>query len=97
MSTDENARIHCFVAGHVQGVGFRAFALEHAVDMDLTGWVRNTFDGEVEIVAEGPRNILEALCDYLNKGPRGAFISEVRREWGEYSGEFTRFEVRRTT
>lgn len=90
------ARLHAFVEGTVQGVGFRAFVLQNAEDMDLTGWVRNTSLGEVEVVAEGERGVLENFRSYLQRGPGSAFVTELRQEWSAPSGEFTEFRVRRT-
>ena len=94
--TDPPSRLHAVVSGYVQGIGYRAYVLEHAIDLNLTGWVRNTFSGDVEVTAEGPRNALEDLFNFLNRGPRGAFVSEVSQEWSHAEGEFTRFEVRQT-
>jgi acylphosphatase len=96
MSTENHARLHAFVSGHVQGVGFRAFARDRAEELDLTGWVRNTFEGDVEVVAEGPRDDLERLRDWLRTGPRGSFVTEVRQEWQPPTNEFTTFEIVRT-
>jgi acylphosphatase len=90
----ERARLHAFVNGSVQGVGFRMFVLEHAQSMRLTGWVRNTFDGRVEVLAEGPRLKLEQLLEKLRGGPRSAFVTEVHQDWQPATGEFTGFNVR---
>jgi acylphosphatase len=89
-------RLHAVVDGRVQGVGFRYFVLETALPLDLTGWVRNTMDGQVEVVAEGQRVSLEQLLDSLRRGPRSAFVLKVTQEWQPSTGEFTRFDVRGT-
>ncbi len=91
---DQPARLHAFVEGIVQGVGFRAFVLDSAARLRLTGWVRNTWQGEVEIVAEGPRADLETLLNLLRKGPPAAMVARVRQEWEPPTGEFSRFQVR---
>ena len=93
---EQAARLHALIDGTVQGVGFRRFVLEHAQAIGLTGWVRNRFDGWVEVTAEGTHQQLEALLDKLRVGPRGSFVSEVIKEWQPHTGEFQRFEVRRT-
>lgn len=93
MSDDSPARLHAIIDGHVQGVGFRAFVIERAESMGLTGYVRNTYDGQVEVLAEGPRNVLEMLLVYLRRGPRSAFVTEVRQEWQPPEGNFSRFQV----
>ena len=96
MSQETSQRLHAFVDGTVQGVGFRAYVLEQAQALGLTGWVRNTFRGEVEVLAEGPRVTLDQLLDKLRLGPRMAFVSEVRKTWEPASGEFSSFTVRRS-
>ncbi|WP_322806178.1 acylphosphatase [Thermanaerothrix sp.] len=94
--TMETMRLHARIQGHVQGVGFRYFVQDRALALGLVGWVRNTFDGDVEVVAEGPRDKLETLLDYLRRGPRSAVVTQVDVEWSSASGEFRRFEIRPT-
>ncbi len=53
-------RLHAIVEGHVHGVGFRAFVIRRASSLGVTGWVRNRWDGTVEVVAEGERPDLES-------------------------------------
>ena len=45
--------LHFLIQGRVQGVGFRWFVHREASELDLRGWVRNTEDGDVEVVAAG--------------------------------------------
>lgn len=93
---NERARLHALVDGSVQGVGFRMFVLQQAEALGLTGWVRNTFDGKVEVLAEGAYAELEKLLEKLRLGPRSAFVTEVQKEWQPATGEFSNFTVRRT-
>src|ERR1700722_7577787 len=44
---------HYLIQGRVQGVGFRWFVHQEAAGLGLRGWVRNTEDGHVEVVAAG--------------------------------------------
>ncbi len=88
------ARLHAFVEGIVQGVGFRAYVLDCAARLHLVGWVRNTWKGEVEVVAEGPRTDLDSLLEMLRKGPPAAMVTRVRQEWEAPTGEYSRFQVR---
>jgi acylphosphatase len=90
------ARLHATVEGRVQGVGFRAFVEQSAEVLDLKGWVRNRWDGSVEVVAEGERQDLEKLLAALRRGPRAAGVAEVLFEWQPATGEFTYFSVRMT-
>lgn len=93
MTQEEQARLHAYVEGRVQGVGFRLFVIQAAKILDVTGWVRNTGKGEVEVMAEGSRANLNKLLEYLRQGPRAAFVISVRQEWLEASGEFPDFDV----
>ena len=80
MADDQAARLHAVVEGRVQGVGFRAFVIDHAYTYNLTGWVRNTASGQVEVTAEGPRAQLEQLLLALPSGSAQCFccISPAR-------------------
>jgi acylphosphatase len=89
-------RLHAQIEGRVQGVGFRAFVEQNAALMGLTGWVRNRWNGSVEVVAEGERHDLERFLTALQRGPRSAYVTELNVDWGTASGEFFGFSVRRT-
>jgi acylphosphatase len=94
-SSDANIfRLHSVVEGRVQGVGFRYFVLSKANQLNITGWVRNTAEGNVEVIAEGDRTELEDLLSELRKGPRSAFVSNIKENWDTPSGEFHNFSVR---
>ncbi len=96
MTEEHLDRLHATVDGFVQGVGFRMFVIENATSLHLTGWVRNTYDGKVEVVAEGERKALERLLEKLRGGPRSAMVQRVSQDWEDATGEFSRFDVRRT-
>lgn len=95
-SEGEKKRLHAIVDGSVQGVGFRMFVVTYAQTFGLTGWVRNTYDGRVEVLAEGTQQQLDQLLDKLRMGPRSAFVTEVQKDWQPATGEFSRFDVRQT-
>ncbi len=69
--------LHFLVQGRVQGVGFRWFVQREAGELDLRGWVRNTEDGEVEVLAAGDERDLAELRSILNRGPRGARVDRI--------------------
>jgi acylphosphatase len=95
--TDEiNSRLHATVKGRVQGVSFRYFVLEQAERLSLIGWVRNRWNGSVEVIAEGSRKNLELLLLALREGPPMASVSDVNFEWLPYTGEFVGFQVTKT-
>jgi acylphosphatase len=95
--TDEiNSRLHATVIGRVQGVSFRYFVLEQAEKLDLAGWVRNRWNGSVEVTAEGLRKNLELFLLTLKDGPPMASVTDVDFEWLLYTGEFEGFQVTST-
>ncbi len=96
MDENQTLRLHAIVHGRVQGVGFRAFVLTCAARLNLTGWVRNTISGDVEVTAEGERQALDKFIADLMQGPRAAFVINVEQNWLPASGEFTHFDVKRT-
>jgi acylphosphatase len=65
------------VRGRVQGVGFRFFVEREAHTLGIAGWVRNNFDGSVEILATGTQEQLSALRAKLQTGPRAARVDQV--------------------
>jgi acylphosphatase len=69
--------LHFLIQGRVQGVGFRWFVHREASELDLRGWVRNTEDGDVEVVASGTLEDLAELRTSLRKGPRGSRVDRV--------------------
>ncbi len=96
MEEQQVQRLHAIVEGMVQGVGFRYFVVDNARLLGLTGWVRNRWDGSVEVLAEGDRARLEVLLDALHQGPRSARVSQVRVEWQTARQEFSSFNIRTT-
>jgi acylphosphatase len=91
-----SSRLHVTVEGRVQGVGYRAFVEQNAFPLGLTGWVRNRWDGSVEVLAEGERQNLEKLLAALYRGPHAANVSNIQIDWQPATGEFSRFSVRMT-
>lgn len=87
------ARAHLWVAGRVQGVGFRFFVRDVARRLGLVGFARNLRDGRVEIAVEGPRSRVEALIAAVRTGPRGAVVRAVDVTWEPTRGE-AGFEIR---
>ncbi|MBB5318890.1 acylphosphatase [Tunturibacter empetritectus] len=71
---------HYLVKGRVQGVGFRWFVHQEAAEIGLRGWVRNTDQGHVEIVAAGRPEELAELKDALRKGSRGSRVDAVEEQ-----------------
>jgi acylphosphatase len=70
----------CHVAGLVQGVFFRASAREEALRLGVTGYARNLPDGRVEVLACGTPDAVNALRDWLRRGPSQAEVTGVACE-----------------
>lgn len=91
MSTEA---VHLIVRGKVQGVYYRAYTQELAVELGLSGWVQNCPDGTVEICAEGAKSQLDKLITWCRKGPPAAKVEDVAVKW--VTPENTKlFEIRR--
>lgn len=69
--------LHFLIRGRVQGVGFRWFVHREASELNLHGWVRNTEDGHVEVVAAGAPEELNDLRASLSRGPRGSRVDGI--------------------
>ena len=94
MKTADLASLQALVNGRVQGVFFRAFVLEHASKLCITGYVRNVSNGSVEVQAEGERKQLEKLAVYLKTGPPAAAVERLVTNWSVYTGNYTSFSMR---
>lgn len=70
-------RRRVIVHGRVQGVFFRDTMRRMAVSRGVAGWVRNTPEGTVEAVFEGPSDAIESMVDFCEQGPRGASVERV--------------------
>jgi len=90
---DVQQRLHARVSGHVQGVNFRYCTRATAQEIGVTGWVRNRSDGTVEVIAEGTRQQLERLLQFLNAGPSSAKVSQVQTDWLAATEEFADFQI----
>lgn len=89
-----NARLHLIIKGRVQGVFFRMFARSTAKKYGVTGWVRNNSDGTVELVAEGPKQALEAVISHCERGTYFSKVEDLKPKWEKPTGEFNDFEIR---
>ncbi len=85
-----------FVSGMVQGVGYRYFARQAALQLALAGYVKNLRDGRVEVYAIGAAPLLASFRESLERGPRGASVESVAEEDATIDAKFaSRFSVER--
>ncbi len=92
--TDELKRVHMWVKGRVQGVGFRAHVEYHSLQIGVFGWVRNLGHDTVETVAEGTREQLDQFIEMVKKGPRASRVDEARVEYEPLTGQLNGFTVK---
>ncbi len=87
--------VHIIIKGKVQGVFFRATAKDKAEAFEVTGKVRNTEEGHVEIWASGTDDQLKVFLEWCTKGPSRARVDDI---WSETAPDqdFDGFEVIRS-
>ncbi len=91
---EERERAHVHVTGRVQGVFFRDSTRQNAERLGLSGWVRNSPDGAVEAIFEGPSEKVREMVRWCGQGPPDASVENVGADFGPASDDLTGFEVR---
>lgn len=86
-------QLHVLIHGKVQGVNFRWATYEKALQLNLTGWVRNTPNRKVEAVFEGEEEDLKEMLEFVKKGPTPARVRAVEEEWSDATGNFPEFTI----
>lgn len=86
-------RVHLYISGRVQGVFFRHNTMKRAMELGLTGWVRNRSDGTVETVFEGPLKQVREMIEWSHSGVPHAVVTDVDEKWEDPTGEFDSFGV----
>jgi len=92
--TEERLRVRITVSGRVQGVGFRYATVREAQRLNLSGWVRNTHDGKVEILAEGRPEMVRRLLTWCSGGPPMAEVAGVEHREEPREAQLGPFDVR---
>jgi acylphosphatase len=87
-------RLTVWVKGRVQGVGFRWWTRARALELGLTGWARNTPDGRVEVVMEGPEEACVKLLGLLRGCDTPGRVDGVVERWSEARGSLGGFVER---
>lgn len=85
---------HILVSGRVQGVAFRYYARNIAIQLDVKGWIKNLPNGQVELVVEGSKNSVEEMVEWCKRGPRMAEVEDIEVDWLPYSGKFGQFQLK---
>lgn len=87
-------RLDVYWSGKVQGVGFRYTAESVALELKLTGWVRNLPDGRVEAVCEADTRALKLFLKRVAEGPMKPHLRGTDTTWSAATGEFEDFGIR---
>lgn len=90
---NNSKRVHIWISGRVQGVGFRYFCRQKAVSLGLTGWVRNRGDGRVELVLEGDPDDVDEALKVLKRGPSASRIENFMVMEESASDSFDSFTI----
>ena len=91
---EDTARLTAWVAGTVQGVGFRWWTRSKALELGLAGSARNLDDGRVAVVAEGDRAACQALLDALGGPDAPGHVDQVVSRWDDARGDLSGFRER---
>ena len=73
-------RYYFRIRGRVQGIGYRYFVRHSAQELNLTGWVRNCSNGDVELEVQGPEAVLNQFAASMENGHPWARIEHVAKE-----------------
>lgn len=87
-------RVYLLIEGRVQGVFFRTTARDVARRLGVKGWIRNRWDGKVELILEGDEDRVNKMIDWCHQGPPGALVSGVEIKPQPFKGEFNSFTIR---
>jgi len=88
------SRAEIIVGGLVQGVGFRYFVLRTAMKLNVNGYAKNLYSGEVLAVVEGEKIKIMELFEQMKLGPSHAYVKTFSIMWTTYNAEFSSFEIR---
>lgn len=84
---------HILVKGKVQGVFFRKNAKQLAAELNILGWIKNTDEGHVEILAQADKNAVEQFIQWCWQGPPRADVEKVETEDAAINNDLKRFSI----
>ncbi len=90
---EDYLRVLLTVRGQVQGVSFRKQALKRALELNVSGWIKNLDDGSVQGCLEGAAPDVEELLQWCSLGPERARVQSIESEFHDYAGEFDGFYI----
>ena len=87
-------RYSVLVSGCVQGVSYRYFVFDAAKRLNVTGWVRNLYDGRVEAELQGEETAVKALLAEMRKGSLASRVTDIAVEDIEHATIYQSFQIR---
>ncbi len=81
------------VKGLVQGVGYRYFCYQKAIEYGLSGYAKNLFNGDVELVVEGDKNLIQDFMKELKIGPSRSQVTLINVDFYEYQNKYKEFRM----
>lgn len=86
-------RVSVIIHGRVQRVAFRHYTRLRALELGITGWVRNLPDGTVEGLFEGETGAVGSMVEWCRTGSPAAQVDRLDLREGSCSGEFSDFTI----
>ena len=88
-----NSAYKIIVQGRVQGVGYRWFSMQIAQQLEIKGYVKNLFNGDVEIFAQGDDASVQQFIDQLRKGPSFSNVNNLNIYDADFDYSLNQFKV----
>jgi acylphosphatase len=88
------SRVLARISGMVQGVGYRYFIMRKATEYNIKGYVKNLYDGGVEVEAEGSEKNLKLLIKDLENGPDICKVDKIRSKWFDDEKNYKTFTLK---
>ena len=85
--------IHISIYGEVHNVGFREWAKNHSLRLNLTGWVRKAADGSIEIFIQGENETLNEFVSLCWDGPSMSYVDDVLAQDTNPDNKITKFKA----
>ena len=89
-------RIKLTISGKVQGVFYRAYTKEKALEIGVTGWVKNNTNNTVSVTIEGEKKKVEEMIIHCKKGSPQSNVTDIKIAEEPFQNEFSTFIIRET-
>ncbi|MDY0362446.1 MAG: acylphosphatase [Desulforegulaceae bacterium] len=90
---EDKKAVHLVIKGRVQGVAFRWYSMKKAVELEVTGYVKNNSNGNVEMFIEGKEKKVDSMLKWCKTGPPSADVQEVEEKVEDFFGKYSKFEI----